>query len=78
VESAFVGFSIKSIFAESSEHLSDMFAVKFFIVRVDEDVVKVGDHANIEHVGEDVIHESLKSSWRIGESKGMPCHSNDP
>ena len=47
----------------------DMFLVKFFVVRIDKDVVKVDDYADIEHVREDVVHESLKSGWRISESK---------
>ena len=69
MESAFIGSSIKTIFAKSLEYLMDMFLVKFFVVRIDKDVVKVDDYADIEHVREDVVHESLKSGWRVGESK---------
>ena len=47
----------------------DMFLVKFFVVKIDKDVVKVDNYADIEHVREDVVHESLKSGWRIGEFK---------
>ena len=69
VEGAFVGSSVKAIFAESSEHLSDMFMVKFFVVGIDENVIKIDDHANIKYLREDVIHESLKSGWSVGESE---------
>jgi len=66
VESAFVGSSIKTIFSESAKYFSDMFAVKLFVVRVNENVVKVDDCTNVEHVGEDIVHKSLESGWRIG------------
>ena len=67
--SAFIGSSVKTIFAKSSEYLTDMFSVKFFVVQIDKDVIEVDDYADIEHVGEDVIHESLESSWRVGKSE---------
>jgi hypothetical protein len=69
MESAFIGSSIKTIFTKSTKYLSDMFAMKFFIVGVDEDIVEIDDHVNIEHVREDVVYEFLKSCWRISESK---------
>ena len=67
MEGTFVDSSVETIFAKSSEHLSDMFAVEFLVVGVDEDIIEINYYANIEHVGEDVVHESLKSGWRIGE-----------
>ena len=69
MEGAFVGSSIETIFAETSEYFADMFSVKFFVVGIDEDVVEVNDYADIKHVGEDVVHESLKSGWSVGESE---------
>ena len=69
MEGAFVGSSVETIFVESSKYFADMFSVKFFVVGIDEDVVEVNDYADIEHVGEDVIHESLKSGWSVGESE---------
>jgi hypothetical protein len=44
-------------------------AIAVATLGIDEDVIEVDDYANIEHVREDVIHESLKSGWRAGESK---------
>ncbi len=46
-----------------------MLLVCFHIVGVDEDVVKIDDNTNIEHIGEDVVHESLERSWGIGKSE---------
>ena len=47
MEGAFIGSSVKTIFAKSSEHLTDMFSVKFFVVGVDKNVVEVDDYADI-------------------------------
>ena len=47
VEGAFIGSSVKTIFAKSSEYLMDMFSVKFFVVGIDKNVVEVDDYANI-------------------------------
>jgi hypothetical protein len=35
------------------------------IVGVDKYIIEVNDDTNIKHVGENVVHESLKSSWGI-------------
>ena len=69
MESAFIGSSIKLIFVESTEYLSDMFAVKVLVVRVDEYIIKVDNYTNVGHIGEDIIHKSLKSGWSVGESE---------
>jgi len=58
------------MFLEASEHFTDMVTMEIGIVRVDEDVVQVNEDANIEEVAKNVIHESLKGGWRIGESEG--------
>ena len=47
-----------------------MFTVLFHVVGVDEDVIQVDKDAYIEHVGEDVIHEVLKSCWCISQTEG--------
>jgi len=56
------------VFSEASEHFTDMVTMEIGIVGVDEDVIQVHEDANIEEVAKNVIHESLKGSWRIGES----------
>ena len=37
-------------------------------IRIDQNVIKIHDYGNIEHVTEDVVHELLKCSRNIGES----------
>ena len=54
----FISTSIQVIFVKVSEDLTDMLTVLFHVVGIDED-------AYIEHVGEDVVHEALKSCWCI-------------
>ena len=58
MEVVFIGTGVQVIFAKALEDLTDMLAVLFHVVRVDKE-------AYIEHVGEDVIHETLKGCWCI-------------
>ena len=39
------------------------------VVRVYEDIVKVYNYTNIQHIAEDVIHKSLKGSGSVGKSE---------
>lgn len=39
------------------------------IVRVDQDVIKVYYHINVQKIREDVIHKVLEGSWNVGETK---------
>jgi len=70
MESAFVDSSKETIFAETLEYFANMLAVKFCVVAVDEDVIKIDNYANIEHISKDVVHESWESGWRVCESEG--------
>ena len=54
---------------EVAEYLVDVPYMLFFRVRIDEDVIKVYQHAYIEQVAEDVIHKTLKSSGCICKSE---------
>ena len=47
----------------------DMLMVLFHVVRVDEDIIQIDEDAYIEHVGEDVIHEVLKSCQCISQTE---------
>ena len=67
MEIAFVNSGIKTIFLEMSEYLPDMLVMEFWIVGVDEYIIQVANNTDIEHVGEDIIHKSLKSGRSIGE-----------
>ena len=57
------------VFSEASEHFTNMVTMEIGVVGVDEDVVQVYEDANIEEVAENVVHESLKGGWRVGESE---------
>ena len=65
VEIALISAGIQVVFSEASEDLTDTSAVLFHVVQVDKDIIQIDKDAYIEHVGEDVIHEALKSCWCI-------------
>ena len=69
MEIAFVSSGIETIFSEMPEYLLDMFTMEFQIVGVDEDIIQVDNNSDIKHVGEDIVHKSLKSGRSIGKSK---------
>ena len=54
MEVAFIGTGIQVIFVKALEDLTDMFVVLFHVIQVDEDAYN-------KYVGEDIIHEVLKS-----------------
>ena len=59
----------ETVLPEPSEYLSDMFDMLFWVLGVDEDVIKVDDHEHVEEVREDVVHEVLKCGRHICEPK---------
>jgi len=67
MELAFVCTGKKSVSSESSEYFPDMGFVLGNVVGVDEDVVQVDDDYDVDHIHEDVIHESLESCWCISK-----------
>src|SRR6266545_5899417 len=60
--------------AKVSEHFFDVFAMICGIVRINEDVVKIDDDRNINHVWKDIIHEPLER----GGSIDQPFQDNQP
>ena len=69
MELTFIRTSVKSVFPKASEDFSDMLPVLGGIIRIDEDVIKVDDNRNVNHVGKDVVHKMLESSWSVGETE---------
>ena len=69
MELAFVGASVKSMLSESSEYLADMLSVFGDVVGVDQYVVQVNHYRDVEHVGENVVHEMLEGGRRIRKSE---------
>ena len=40
------------------------------VVGIYQDIIQVHDYRDINHIGEDIIHEPLKTSWGVGEPLG--------
>ena len=70
MEVAFIGMGVEVIFLKALEDFMTMFAVLFHVILVEEDVSQVDKDAYIEYVGEDVIHEALKTCWCISQTEG--------
>ena len=70
MELTLVSLSVEPILTESGKDLPDMGRVLLQIVRVYQDVVQVYDYRDINHIGEDVIHEPLETHWGVGELLG--------
>src|SRR5467141_3076636 len=67
VELAFVCTGKKSVSMELSEYFPNMSFVLGNVVGIDENVVQINDDYNVNHIREDVVHESLKSCWCISK-----------
>ena len=67
---AFIGASVQVIFVKALKDLTDMLMVLFHVVQVDEDAIQVDEDTYVKHVGEDVVHEVLKSHWCISQTEG--------
>ena len=55
--------------AQSPKHFLNVFFVILHIVRVNQDVVEVNYHADIEHICEYRVYEPLECGWGIGEAE---------
>ena len=45
-----------------------MGGVLFWVIGVYQDIVQVYDYRDINHIGEDIVHEPLETRWGIGET----------
>jgi len=72
VELTFLWFGIQPVLPESPEDLLDLFMVSSFIGRINENIVKVDDNTNVQHISKDVVHEALESPISITN------HSKEP
>jgi hypothetical protein len=70
VELALFWLSIEAMFPEVPEDFLHMLAMVRIVIRIDEDVVKIYDDANIEEIAEDVVYEALESGGSIRKSEG--------
>src|SRR5882724_12168525 len=64
---ALIGSDKESVSSESLEYLLNMGLVFGHIARVDKNVVQVDDDRDINHICENIVHESLKGCGCIGK-----------
>ena len=65
-----VGPSIEPVLTESGKDFPDVGQVLLQIVGVYQDIIQVYDYGDVNHVGEDVVHEPLETHRGIGEPLG--------
>jgi len=70
VEFAFLCFGIKTNLAETLEHFFYILVMFKHVIRVDEYVIQIDHNTDIQEIGENVIHKSLKGRGSIGETEG--------
>ena len=64
----FLGFCIEAILLKALEDFLDLLAVNSFVGRVNENVIQLFNHTNIQHVGKYVVYELLKNSGSISKT----------
>jgi len=70
VKFAFLCFSIKISLVEMFEHFFYMLVMFGHVIQVDKYIIQINHNRNIQKIGENVIHELLKSHGSIGKTKG--------
>ena len=65
---AFICTGEKAISAESAEYFPDVFFMLREVVGIDQYVVQIDDDIDVHHIGEDVIHEPLKSCRSVSKA----------
>jgi len=70
VKFTFLYFGIKTSLVEMLEYFSYMPVIFGHVIRVDEYIIQIDHNTNIQKIGENVVHESLKDYRSIGKTKG--------
>ena len=70
MELTLVSLSIEPVSMESGKDFPDVGRVLLWIVGVYQDIIQVYYYGDVNHVGEDVVHEPLETRWGIGEPLG--------
>ena len=70
MELTLLRFSKELVLAQVLKHFLNMFDVVLHTVQIDQDVVKVYYHTDIEHICKDQVDKLLESGQGIGEAKG--------
>src|SRR6184192_827628 len=68
-EFAFGHVSIHLVLAEDFEDLADVVDVLLVISAIDQDIIDIYDHADVQQGFQDVLNQRLKGSWGIRESE---------
>ena len=71
MELTLVGLSIELVSTESGKDFPDMGRVLLRIVGVYQDIIQVYNYGDVNHIGEDVVHEPLETRWIVGEPLGQ-------
>ena len=70
MELTLVGPSIEPVSTESGKDFPDVGRVLLWIIGVYQDIIQVYYYGDVNHVGEDVVHEPLETHRGIGEPLG--------
>jgi len=70
VEFAFLCFDIKTSLAKMLEYFFHIPVMLGHVIRVYEYIIQIDHNTDIQKIGENIIHESLKGCRSIGKTKG--------
>ena len=68
-------FNEELVLAQVPKHFLNVFDVVLHIVQIDQDVIEVYYHADIEHICEDQVTNRWKAARALVRPKGITCHS---
>ena len=66
---AFLYFSIKASFAEMHEYFFNMLVIFRHVIQIDKYIIQIDYDTDIQEIGENVIHKSLKNCGSISKTK---------
>ena len=76
MELTLVGPSIEPVSTESGKDFPDVGQVLLRIIGVYQDIIQVYDYGDVNHVGEDVVHD-WKPTGALVSPSGITSHSKD-
>jgi len=69
VKFIFFCFGIKASLAETLEYFFNMLVMFRYVIQVDKYIIQIDYNTDVQNVGENVIHESLKGCRSISKTK---------
>ena len=70
MELTLVCSGVKPVALKPSEHFLDMGQVLFGVIGIHQDIIQVHDYRDVNHIGEDIIHEPLETGQGVSEPLG--------